>query len=365
MADMREALEAAYEKHVEEPVGGDTPPSETGGSTTDSSQSVGDTPTETAASDAPTLADETVVEDGKSEEKPAETAKSTEKAVKPGKIGEEQKVDPGKDVKAPVSWKPNVREYWAKLPNEVKLEVQRREREIQQGLAQSADARRFGNDFFNTVRPYETLLRANNMHPLTAVNTLMGNFATLVQGAPQQKASLIAEIITNYGVDIKMLDAMLTGKAVPNANDPNEQILRRVDERIAPVTQFLTQQQQQAQQQAQAGQQMANTVVEDFITNNEFAADVRDEMADLLEASARRGRTMTIQQAYKLACDAHPDISKVIAQRSAAKAAGSDMNRKRAAASSLRPGSPNGNSDASPKDLRGAIYDAWDKVSAR
>ena len=363
MADLREALEAAYEKHADEPDDTVTQGSEAGGSAPDASQPVGDTSAEAAAADAPTLAPETVVGNEETSEKPPV---QTEKPEKAGKIGTEQTNDPGKDIKAPVSWKPAVREHWNKLPADVKLEVQRREREIQQGLAQSADARRFGNEFYNTVRPYETLLRANNMHPLAAVNTLMGNFATLVQGAPQQKASLIAEIITNYGIDIKMLDAMLTGKGPAPGSDPNEQILRRVDERIAPVTQFLTQQQQQAQQQAQAGQQVANTVVEDFIQNNEFAADVRDEMADLLETSARRGRTMTIQQAYKLACDAHPDISKVIAQRAAARAAGSNLSKKRAAASSLRPGSPNGNGNvAQPKDLRDSIYAAWDQVTSK
>lgn len=262
-------------------------------------------------------------------------------------------------VKPPASWKPAAREHWAKIPNEARVEIQRREREIQQGLSQSAHARKFGDEFFKIMSPYEGLLRSQNATPLGAVNNLMQTVAGLSMGSVQQKATLVADIIKNYGIDIDTLSQLLAGQQPQKGDDVTERVMQRVNQVIAPIQQHLQGQTAQQRQQDELGQQAAINFVSEFIsdTKNEFAEDLREDMADLMETAARRGKKLTIQQAYKLACDSDPQISQIIAQR---KKAVSIVDKK-SAASSLKSGAPNGTGSAVPADLRGVISAAFDK----
>lgn len=263
------------------------------------------------------------------------------------------------DAKPPASWKPAAREHWAKIPNEARVEIQRREREIQQGLSQSAHARKFGEEFFKIVSPYEGMLRSQNTTPLSAVNNLLQTAAGLTMGSVQQRAAIVADIIKNYSVDIESLSNLLAGQQPAKGDDVTERVMQRVNQAIAPIQQHLQGQTEQQRRVEMAGQQEATNFAMDFLSDpqNEFAEDVREDMADLLETAAKRGKKMTIQQAYKLACDADPQISQILSQRKKAVV----TIDKKAAAGSLRSGAPNGVGGAGAADLRGAITAAFDK----
>lgn len=371
MADtMRAALESAFEKHSkEEPTEGGTPASgsggeelgaQTGGSTADPPVTVGTPPAETKAGEQPPAAE------GKpAEGKPPAEGKSDEGKPAEGKPGKE--AAPDKSGKPPVSWKPAVREHWAKLPLEVRAEVARREAEIQRGLATAAEARNFREEFNEVVRPFEGIIRSQNSTPIAAVRNLMTTAAALTMGSPIQKANVIAEILQNYGVDIQVLDQVLSGKAPKNdpgsnAADIEARVRNLVAQELAPVRNMVS-----ARHQEQT--RIADEQVVDFATKNEFADDLADDMADLLESAAKRGRKMTMQQAYDAAARSHPEIGPLYEKVLAARAAQTTNGRAEAArraASSVRPGGPSsGGEPAKPTDLRGAISAAFDQHARR
>lgn len=372
--DMRAALEAAYEKHSdEEPTEGGTPGDSgsggtSGGSQTDASQSVGATSTEATP----------YGEEPNADAKPADAktgdAGKTAPGVKPGKPigaqGEEtqQQRAAGKDLgagKAPVSWKPAVRQHWDKLPQEVRAEIGRRETEIQRGLATASEARHFREEFQEVVRPFEGIIRSQNSTPIAAVRNLMTTAAGLTLGSGVQKANIIAEIIQNYGVDISVLDQVLAGQAPAenkgggNANEIMPMVQRMIAEGLAPVNQMVSAQQQR-------GMQVANGAVEDFAETHEFMDDLSEEMADIMENASNRNRAMTMERAYDIAARAHPEIGPLY-ERSKAAAATTNgngrANRAQLAASSVRASGPAGGGSVSPTDLRGAITAAFDKHS--
>lgn len=286
--------------------------------------------------------------------------------------------------KAPQSWRPTTRVHWDKLPKEVQEEVTKREREVSTALVQSAAARKFNEEFGNVVRPFEGLMRASGMdNPLKVVNNLMTTAATLQTGTPQQKAGTVANIIRAYGVDLATLDQLLAaqmkgGGGARPANggngggaDPSEAIMRAIDARLAPVTKFISQHEATTSQNAQRMQQEATQTLEEFKNDpkNEFYNDLAEDMADLLDLNAQRGREMTLRQAYDLAAANHPEVSKVITQRKAAERAASgasSVERARRASASQSGGSPAsvGKSSAKPKGVRAAVSAAWDDLSA-
>jgi hypothetical protein len=282
------------------------------------------------------------------------------------------RADTAQDIKPPIGWKAPAKAEWAKIPRAAQEEIARREGETAKALSQSVNARKLHDEFHQTVAPFMPLIRAQNSTPLVAMKNLMTTAAGLTVGSQEQKARIIAEVISNYGVDIATLDAVLSN-APPRQGQGGapgtSQIEVAIQRQLAPVYEFMQGAQSAKAQREQAMMQEADETVSDFAEKNEFFDDVRDEVADLLEMSAHRGRVMPLEKAYQLVIAQHPEISQVVNQRQAAARASQPNNaaqRARRAASSVS-GSPNMNPGGSqePVDRRGDISAAWDELAGR
>jgi hypothetical protein len=273
--------------------------------------------------------------------------------------------------KAPQSWKPAMREQFGKLPADMQAEIVRRETETGRVLNESASSRKFHQDFSQVIRPFEALIAGSGVHPLRAVQNLMATAATLQTGTQTQKAHTLANIIKAYGVDINTLDQVLSGQKPKEGQRQNEELLGMVRRELAPVREFMSRGTQQQQQEQQRIDYEAGQTLEQFSADpkNEYYEDLREDMADFLDMATSRGRVMSVKEAYDRAAASHPEISKLVAKKAAlekAQANRGNVNRARRAASSQGNGSPGsigGNSPA-PKNLRSAIYQAWDDLSA-
>lgn len=302
--------------------------------------------------------------------------------VAPGKqpAAEAKPVGEAKPSKAPVSWSPAEREHWEGLNPAAKAAVLRREAEITKGLQESASARRFGGEFYNIIKPFEHLIRSSGVTPLQAVDNLVKTAGILQTGTPMQRATTVANICAAYGVDLQLLDQVLAGQAPKegangNGAGPDPRLLAAIDARMKPVQDFIKSVEGSRSQADAALRQDVQTEAEAFMQSPEaeFFEDVRQDVADLLDLAANRGRQMTLQEAYKLAVAQHPEISKVVAEREqaaqiAARARGFDRSRR--ASVSQPAGNPAGigpgRSSASGQESRAqSISRAWDDLSAR
>jgi hypothetical protein len=289
-----------------------------------------------------------------------DTAASDESEDEPDE--EEQ----GEEIPAPVSWRPAVRELWGKLPADVKAEVQKREKEVEKGLRQAAGYRQVAEEYQNVIKPYENLIRQAGGTPAGTVNNLLQTAARLTQGNQVEKANVVKEIIQGYRIDIQTLDKILSEADLPSSD--YSPVIDHIDQRLAPINQFMNEFQGQTQQAEQEGAEMGAQELESFAQTHEFFWDVKDDMADIMELAGRRNREMTLEQAYEKACSDHEEISRVIAQRNAAQRArpsGHESGRKRHAASSVPSSTPTPSaSEQGPKDRRGAIASLWDEAES-
>lgn len=242
--------------------------------------------------------------------------KAKEEGIQPGpKSGPRQQSD-----KPPASWKPDVREHWAQLPESVRSEIQRRETEVQRTLQESAEARKSYDMVMKTIAPYEAFIRAENSNPIQAIDNLMSTAARLRTGTAPELAQMVAGLVKQFGIGrfgngfIEQLDSALAGQAP--VQDPQQAAIEQVlNQRLAPVQQMLTQFQQAQLAQQQQATQRAQSEVADFLSKAEFGEDVREDMADLLEAAQRRGQNLSLADAYKKACLMNDSVRSVIAQR--------------------------------------------------
>jgi hypothetical protein len=291
-------------------------------------------------------------------------AKQTEEGIQPGPKSEPK---PAKEERAPQSWKPETRQHWQALPPEVRGEIARREGEFTRVLQETAESRRFSDAVMKTIEPYQVFIKAENSNPIQAIDNMMSTAARLRTGTAPEIAGLVSQIVTQFGVGrfgpqfIEALDQALVGQQ-PRQDPRETEIRRQLEQEIAPVKQFMNQFQQMQQMQEQQLQANAGGEVTGFLQKHEFAMDVREDMADLIEMAHRRGREMSLEEAYERAARSHPSIGKILAKRDQAQVAqGQNQIAQRARSASVSvSGAPNsGVASAHSDDLRSALENAW------
>lgn len=300
---------------------------------------------------------------GRFAQKEAEAPAQSESAATPAiQAGPKSAPREAPQERAPASWRPDVREHWAQLPAEVRAEVARREQEVQRTLQETSEARKFTDALNRVIQPYEMFIRAENSNPLQAIDNMMATAARLRTAPAPDTAGLIASLVKQFGVGrfgngfIEQLDSALAGE-VPRVDPQQAQLQNAIQAQLAPVQQFMSQFQQAQANQQQRVSQEAQSEVQQFIQAAEFAADVREEMADIMEVAQRRGRDLSLKDAYNQACMTNPRVRSVLEARHKARGAQTmtgAAQKARSAAVSVT-GGPSMAPQATPTDVRSAI----------
>lgn len=362
--NLREALETAISQE------------ETGALAPAASERV--EPAEKASSPTPYPSDETGAG------KPVEPEKSTPEGAKPAESAAPTETPPeeveagGKPLnydKPPSSWKPIGKAKWNELPLEARQEVTRRERQITQTLSDTAAARGFVERYEKTLQPFQAHIQARGVtDQVEMVKALVQTDYVLSTAPAPQRAAFMAKLIKDYGIDIAALDSALAGEPV---GDPVQtKVEQLLAQRLAPLQQFLAQQQQASQQQELQSTAKVQETIESMAQDTEkypYFEDVREDMADLIEMNAKRGVYLTLEQAYSRAVVINPDTSKLVqsqsqAQQSQRQASAANARAQKALNASVSvSGSPNGSGGggADPGNLRGTIAAAFESASGR
>jgi hypothetical protein len=274
----------------------------------------------------------------------------------------------GDSIKAPVDWGPKDREAWSSIPRHLQEKVAAREKELNTVLQSTVEARRTHQEFSHLATQYGSVLSGMAGSPLEAAGMMFKTAANLRMGTPIQKAQIIADMISDFGIDINTLDSAIVGEAPPAHQQESARIDQLVAERMAPFEQMMGQQNAYANQQKQQSQDSANNEVADFAKNAEFLADVRMDMADLIDMASKRGYNMPMQEAYEKACSFKPEIQSVLDERkkrSDLLSSNNSIANKRIAASSVNGqqiGNGGGNGALSMRDTIAAAWDGQGKV---
>ncbi len=308
--------------------------------------------------------------DEESETAEAQAASETPEGEVSGEIESAEAAEPDAAVesadgdqpdieKAPTSWPPAAREGWKELPEPVRAQVAKREREIALALEDGKINRKTGENFKSVVDKYAQVMAAEDVQdPIQGVEKLMQSVSVLRMGTPEQKAMKIAHFIKGYGVPIEVLDGILAGDgaAAPIAGQVADPTTQLIDQRLAPVNELLSKIENAEKQRNFENNQKMIDEVKQFSAANEFYEDVKKDMADLVDIAANRGDTMSLEDAYNKACAMHPEVSKVLEQRRQNEALigqQETVNAKREAASSItgdQGGTPQRNGSLSLRD---------------
>jgi hypothetical protein len=274
-----------------------------------------------------------------------------------GRPGDDKKptAGDGESAKPPVSWNAEAREAWKDIPKAARDYIAQREQQVAVGMQKNAEGANRAAAMDRTLQPYSQYL-AMNGGPGETIKNLLATGANLQMGSPVQKAHQIANLIKQFGVDITTLDNILVGQPAPKEHQQNDAVQLAVQQAVAPYQQMLQEFQQGRQQQVEQFNGQVKTELQQFQGNaaNEFYADVKMDMADILDMAANRGQQMDLATAYDRACKLHPSISKILDTRAAASIAA----KKRDASVSIH-GNRGGDGASQPDSMRAAIEEAW------
>lgn len=251
----------------------------------------------------------------------------------------------------------SVRKHWASLDPEVRKEIATREANIHRMFTAEDGELAVGRKMKEVIAPYLPMIRAEGGTAEGAVKDLLNTAYILRAGNPEQKAAIIRQVAKQYGVDL--------GSAVQQTQPDND---------IMAIKRQLEEMKKVANPDAIYGhlqERMEYDKIQQDISA--FAADPAhphfSTVKTLMGAIMANGGAETMQEAYDMACRAHPQTRSVLDAEVAAKAAQEAEEKRKAALEAKRKasvsvtgssGSQNstGQSHNNDDDLRGAIRKA-------
>lgn len=266
--------------------------------------------------------------------------------------------------KAPLGWGVQRDTLWAKTPPDVRAAIDKREREIQHGMSQAGTVRKIAEEYHQVIMPFENIIKHMNTTPREAITNVMQTATALIVGTQEQKCAVLTEMIQRYGVDVVAFDKVLTaalqkgdgklayigGNPAPNTQplDPRLKPLFAMEERL-----------RNSEIQRQEGLKREAAEIVTKLQDKPYFDDVRDDMADIMEISAKRGYVMTVEEAYTKATQLHPEVSKLIVKTPTQRTPSDALARARKASSTVR-GAPGGPVSGAKADRRAQLEAAWD-----
>ena len=258
------------------------------------------------------------------------------------------------DDKAPASWTPAAREEWANTPKTVQETSHKREREMQSVMQESAHARQHMNAFSNMIQPFQPMFQAQGVQdPMQGVYEVLQTSAKLQGGTPAVKAATMAQMIKQFGVSITDLDNELVGNPIQDNTPPQDPRFTQLSEQVAGMQNYFNHQNQSAQNDV-------NTETNSFLTENEFANDLRQTMADFMDLASKQNQRLSLDEAYQRAIATRPDIQEILSNRKKVDSAGRNVRRARGAGVAIPISSDGSGVTPPPVNLRAAIADAFD-----
>ena len=232
------------------------------------------------------------------EEQPSDTREIVEKALNEHETTQEEpeqaepvQVEPEQPKHDPwKSWKKEAAEEMAKLPDNVQKYIIERQDQFHKGLEQYKAAANYAKIIDKSIAPYKEYLSGLGVTPEVAFPNLLKTERTLRTGSPQEKVEMFQKLAHDYGIDLGAL-----------ANIPYDANLAQ----LKAQKEWLESQLQASQDFKQSHEDaQIQSVIEDFGSQHEFFADVREKMADLLDS----GLAHDLQDAYAKAIRLDDDV---------------------------------------------------------
>lgn len=257
------------------------------------------------------MADPETVEEEQPEEVVEDQVEQTEEA--PEEIAVEQPEAPKPFDEPPVSLSAQAKAKWKELPEDVRAEWHKREKDFEKAMTRHDGELNLGRTIKEIAQPYEHIIRAEGGTVEGAFKDLLNTSYILRAGTPMQKAQAVQQAIQQFGVDMSILGQ----NGQPNPVMAMQQELAHLRQNI-PNPEALKQ-----QLRDEAERDRIQSEIQAFSSdpaNVHFEA-VKPIMAALIQS----GKAKDLKDAYQMAIWSDPSIRATLEAEAKAQA---DQKRK-------------------------------------
>lgn len=213
----------------------------------------------------------------------------------------------------PSTWTAAAKAEYATLSPVIRAEIKKRETDMQKGIEGYRQAAEYGHKINEQFAQVKDLMQQHNVSPAGILRDVLPKLRVLHTGTPQEKGDLLRQLATFHGADL--------GQQVAQ-HEPDQQTLiaQQVQQLLQPhlqqINQFQNQFQTSQQRTEQAVAQQTQSHIEAFRNavdekgqpKHIYFEDVRGLMGDFLQS----GHAQTMDEAYAMACRAHPEVSTAV-----------------------------------------------------
>lgn len=204
--------------------------------------------------------------------------------------------------KAPQSWTPASREKWLTIDPELRAEIVRREEAAVTGVRQLQERYAPMDQLVNSIGPYMNEIVQQGQNPSAYLQATLAAEKELRATDVPSRFQALLKIADNYGIPLRDIINQSVGEQVlgpmTKAQIPQEIANELQEQRLW-----------RQQQEVNAIQSQFNSFASD--PKNEFFNDVRNHMADLIDA----GVAKDMPTAYEMAIWANPTTRAVLQGR--------------------------------------------------
>ncbi len=207
-------------------------------------------------------------------------------------VGQESLQPPSPTVKtAPKTWPKEMHEHWGKVDPKVQEYLEKREKQMLEGLDQYKGAAQYGKVLQEVIAPFQATLQAKGLDAPRAVQSLLQAHQRLTSGTPEQRQAAYRQLGENLG--------FTTGPTTTEPTAPIDPTVKQLQEQFQQIQQVLTAQQQEA---FTAARTKASQEVEAFASDPKNA--LFDECYEDIVKFIKAGDSL--QEAYDRAVWANP-----------------------------------------------------------
>lgn len=198
--------------------------------------------------------------------------------------------EPAKPLWKPSSWKNEELNGWETLPDHIRLAVERREREITQGLESSARERQFARQMQEVAGPYMQQLQSIGVNPVDAYREALQAVSLLSSPDPNVRATMLQRMAQRWNVPLGMGETQQQFQTDP--------ALAATHQELATLRNELT---RMRQEQAQREEMALMQTIQTFAKDKPHFEQLRPLMADIM--SRDQTGALTLQEAYDQAME--------------------------------------------------------------
>lgn len=204
--------------------------------------------------------------------------------------------------KPPQGWRPEVKEKWATIPEDIRSEIIRREEDSARGVERLRKFYEPMEQVYAAIAPHAQYFHHIQRNPQDYIHDVMQMEQSLTLGNPAQKLETVLAIGDRYGIPLRqIIDASMNGQLSAHLQKAHQ--MHGTPAPVPPqVQQELSRLRQLETQQAEAA---AEIQLNEFLsTDPPFFNEVSEQMEELLDS----GIVKTYQEAYDLAVWRNPQL---------------------------------------------------------